>query len=203
MPESSHLPRSFFARSTLQVARDLLGARLVRLDGGMRLSGIIVEAEAYRSQEDLGCHARAGLTPRTRVMFGPPGHAYIYFTYGMHWMLNFVTEEQGFPAAVLIRALQPLEGLDRISERRNGQPASRWTDGPAKICQALAIDGGLNGSDLCASHAVLFVEEGFRIPDSAVTTGPRVGLNSVPEPWKSIPWRFMVKQGEFTPESTQ
>jgi DNA-3-methyladenine glycosylase len=198
MPESNRLARSFFERSTLQVARDLLGARLVRLQDGGRLSGIIVEAEAYRGQEDLGCHARAGLTPRTRVMFGPPGHAYIYFTYGMHWMLNFVTEEQGFPAAVLIRALQPCEGLDRIADRRDGQPPARWTDGPAKICQALDINGGLNGSDLCASQAALFVEEGFLIPDSAVTTGPRVGLNSVPEPWKSIPWRFLVKPNFFT-----
>jgi DNA-3-methyladenine glycosylase len=203
MPESSRLPRSFFARSTLQVARDLLGARLVRLQGGERLSGIIVEAEAYRGQEDLGCHARAGLTPRTRVMFGPPGHAYIYFTYGMHWMLNFVTEEPGYPAAVLIRALQPIEGLDRIAERRNGQPAKHWTDGPAKICRALDINGELNDSDLCASQAVLFVERGFSIPDLAVTTGPRVGLNNVPEPWKSIPWRFLVKGDYLSAPSTQ
>jgi DNA-3-methyladenine glycosylase len=136
-------------------------------------------------------------------MFGLPGHAYIYFTYGMHWMLNFVTEAQGFPAAVLIRALQPCEGLDRISDRRNGQPASHWTDGPAKICQALDIDGGLNGSDLCASQAALFVEQGLRIPDSAVTTGPRVGLNNVPEPWKSIPWRFLVRRDYFAPESAE
>jgi len=203
MPESSRVDRSFFDRPTLQVARDLLGSRLVRLQDGARLSGIIVEAEAYRGQEDLGCHARAGLTPRTRVMFGPPGHAYIYFTYGMHWMLNFVTEDQGFPAAVLIRALHPLQGLDVIAVRRNGQPPARWTDGPAKICQALDIDGTLNGVDLCASPAVLFVEAGPPIPDSAVTTGPRVGLTSVPEPWKSIPWRFSVKSDFFTPENSE
>jgi len=198
MPESSRVDRSFFERPTLQVARNLLGAHLVRLIDGIRVAGIIVEAEAYRGQEDLGCHARAGLTPRTRVMFGPPGHAYIYFTYGMHWMLNFVTEVQGFPAAVLIRALHPVQGLELIAARRNGQPPTRWTDGPAKICQALDIDGALNGVDLCASQAVLFVEVGTPIPDSAVTTGPRVGLTSVPEPWKSIPWRFCVKRSYFT-----
>ena len=198
MSESSRLDRSFFERSTLQVARDLLGIRLVRLQDGLRLSGIIVETEAYRGQEDQGCHARAGLTGRTRVMFDQPGHAYVYFTYGMHWMLNFVTEVTGFPAAVLIRALQPTEGLDLIAARRNGQPPARWTDGPAKICQALDIDGGLNGSDLCAEGAALFVEDGIQIPDLAVTTGPRVGLNSVPEPWKSIPWRFLVKPDFFT-----
>jgi DNA-3-methyladenine glycosylase len=203
MPESSRVDRSFFERPTLQVARNLLGTRLVRLQNGIRLVGIILEAEAYRGQEDLGCHARAGLTPRTQVMFGPPGHAYIYFTYGMHWMLNFVTEEQGFPAAVLIRALHPLQGLEVIAARRNGQPPARWTDGPAKICQALDINGSLNGVDLCASQAVLFVEAGPPIPDSAVTTGPRVGLNSVPEPWKSIPWRFSVNSGFFTTEKSE
>jgi DNA-3-methyladenine glycosylase len=118
-------------------------------------------------------------------------------------MLNFVTEEQGFPAAVLIRALQPREGLERIAARRNGQPPTHWTDGPAKICRALDIDGRLNGSDLCVPQAVLFVEEGALIPDSAVTTGPRVGLNNVPEPWKSIPWRFLVKRDYFTTESAE
>jgi len=192
MPESSHLDRDFFDRPTVQVARELLGMRLVRLEGDRRISGVIVEAEAYRGQEDQGCHARAGLTPRTRVMFGPPGHAYVYFTYGMHWMLNFVTERQGYPAAVLMRAVQPLDGLDIIAARRVGQPRPRWTDGPAKLCQAFGIDGSLNGLDLCSPGSPLFVELGDPIPDSGVTIGPRVGLNNVPEPWKSIPWRFLV-----------
>ena len=103
MPLVNPLNRDFYARPTLQVARELLGMRLVRLEGGARLAGLIVETEAYIGQEDLGCHARAGLTERNRVMFGPPGHAYVYFTYGMHWLLNCVTEAQGFPAAVLLR----------------------------------------------------------------------------------------------------
>src|SRR3970040_1161940 len=97
------LPRVFYDRPALQVARDLLGMRLVRYDQGQRIAGIIVETEAYRGEEDLGCHCKAGRTPRTKVMYGPPGHAYVYFTYGMHWMLNFVTQVQGFPAAGLIR----------------------------------------------------------------------------------------------------
>jgi len=197
MLESTRLPRDFFAQPTLQVARALLGTRLVRLGNGRRIAGLIVEAEAYRGEQDLGCHARAGLTPRTRLMFGDPGHAYVYFTYGKHWMLNFVTEAQGFPAAVLVRALLPVEGLDLIAARRDGQPAERWTDGPAKICQALAIDGRLNGLDLCAPQAVLFVEPGEAIPDERVTIGPRVGLKTVPEPWKSIPWRFRVSGIKF------
>jgi DNA-3-methyladenine glycosylase len=191
---ANRLSREFYERPTLQAARDLLGMRLVRLEDGRRLSGTIVETEAYTGEEDLGCHCRAGLTPRTRVMYGPPGHAYVYFTYGMHWLLNFVTEPAGCPAAVLVRAIHPEEGADLIAARRVGQPASRWTDGPAKICQALNIDRRLNGADLCAPDSELFVETGSPIPDSSVTNGPRVGLNTVPEPWKSVPWRFVVRR---------
>ncbi len=192
MFNSTRLSHEFFARPTLQVARDLLGARLVHQEGGKRVSGIIVETEAYRGKQDQGCHARVGRTPRTQVMYGAPGHAYVYFTYGMHWMLNFVTEPPGFPAAVLIRAILPQEGLEVIAKRRNGQPSKHWTDGPAKICQALGIDGRLNGHDLSAQEAELFVESGAPLADSCVTRGPRVGLINVPEPWKSIPWRFLV-----------
>ena len=198
MPESipmgAQIPREFYKRPALQVARDLLGMRLVRLEDGRRLSGRIVETEAYGGEEDLGCHCRAGLTPRTQVMYGPPGHAYIYFTYGMHWMLNFVVEPEGSPAAVLIRALSPEEGLDTVAARRVGQPSERWTDGPAKICKAFDIDRRLNGADLCASGAALFVTFGTPVPDSGVTIGPRVGLNTVPEPWKSVPWRFRARE---------
>jgi DNA-3-methyladenine glycosylase len=111
----------------------------------------------------------------------------------MNWMLNFVAEREGFPAAVLIRAIQPTEGIPLIAARRGSQPQVHWTDGPAKICQALAIDGDFNGSDLCTPEAEIFVEYGVPVPDQSVTTGPRVGLNTVPEPWKSIPWRFRVE----------
>jgi DNA-3-methyladenine glycosylase len=194
MPSSTRLPPEYFAQHTVDLARDLLGKRLVRLEGGMRLAGLIIEAEAYRGQEDLGCHAKAGLTPRTQVMYGPPGHAYVYFTYGMHWMLNFVSEPEGFPAAVLIRAIFPTEGVSLIAARRPGRPRSSWTNGPAKLCQAFGIDRALNGANLCTSNAVLFVETGEPIPDSSVTISPRVGLNNVPEPWKSIPWRFRISQ---------
>jgi DNA-3-methyladenine glycosylase len=194
MSGSERIARSFYNRPALQVARELLGTRLVRVDKGRRIAGIILETEAYRGEQDLGCHCRAGRTPRTQVMYGSPGHAYVYFTYGMHWMLNFVVEEEGFPAAILIRAIQPVEGENLIAERRGSQPHSRWTDGPAKLCQALDIDKRFNGADLCAPQARLFVEYGHSIPDARVTTGPRVGLNTVPEPWKSIPWRFLVEQ---------
>lgn len=184
------LPRSFFARPTLLVARGLLGQRLVRIQNGVRLAGIIVETEAYIGESDLACHAKAGRTPRTAIMYGPPGHAYVYFTYGMHWLFNCVTEREGFPAAVLVRAIRPVEGLAIMAQRRNGRPQRHWTDGPAKLCQALDINGSLNGQDLCAPDSPLFIEVGDPLPDSSVTTTPRVGLNTVPEPWKSKPWRF-------------
>jgi DNA-3-methyladenine glycosylase len=104
------LPHSFYNRPTLTVARELIGARLVRILDGVKLVGYITETEAYIGETDLACHAKAGLTKRTAPMYGPPGHAYVYFTYGNHWMLNAVTEKEGFPAAVLIRAIQPVEG---------------------------------------------------------------------------------------------
>ncbi len=193
MTSAQRLDRPFFSRPTLHVARELLGTRLVRLEEGERTAGIIVETEAYIGEEDLGCHAHAGLTPRTRVLYASPGRAYVYFTYGNYWMLNFVTEKEGFPAAVLIRGIVPTEGIERIATRRAGRPQKQWTDGPGKICIALSINRMQNDADLCAPEAVLFVEAGETIPDSCVTIGPRVGLNSVPEPWKSIPWRFLAR----------
>jgi DNA-3-methyladenine glycosylase len=192
MASTLQLPRSFFARPTLTVARQLLGQRLVRLEpDGMRLSGLIIEAEAYIGSQDLGCHAKAGRTARNAAMWGPSGHAYVYFTYGMHWMLNAVTEADGFPAAVLIRGLLPTEGLAAMRRRRGRLPLA---DGPAKLCQALDIDRSLDGDDLCGPQAQLFIEQRPQIPDSFVTTSPRVGLNTVPEPWKSKPWRFLVER---------
>jgi DNA-3-methyladenine glycosylase len=188
----NRLPYSFFARDTIVVAKDLLGKRLVREINGQRISGIITETEAYRGEEDLACHARSGLTKRTEVMFGPAGHAYIYFIYGMHWLLNFVTEEEGFPGAVLIRAIHPEEGLQTIAKRRNGQPHKMWTNGPAKICQALDIDGELNGLDVCDPNTPLYLELGENVNPHVIESSPRVGLNSVPEPWKTIAWRFVV-----------
>jgi DNA-3-methyladenine glycosylase len=183
------LPRQFYNRPTLAVARELIGARLVRILDGIKLVGLITETEAYISQNDLACHAKAGITPRTQVMFGEPGHAYVYFTYGNHWMLNAVTEREGFPAAVLIRAIQPIEGREIMSERRNG----RDTFGPGKLCQAMGITKRENGVDLAETSGGLWIETGIKVPHSLVTKGPRVGLNNTPEPWLSKPWRFLVK----------
>jgi DNA-3-methyladenine glycosylase len=193
------LARAFFSRDTCLVARSLLGKRLVRLEeNGARLAGFITETEAYIGSDDLGCHARAGRTARNASMWGPPGHAYVYFTYGMHWMLNIVTEQDGFPAAVLIRAIQPLEGLEVMQARRSGQPRHALTDGPAKLCQALNIDRSMDGYDLCQAKASLFIENEPDVPDSIVTKTPRVGLNHVPEPWRSIPWRYSVHASKLS-----
>lgn len=184
------LPRRFYDRPTLIVARELIGARLVRELRGRRLSGIITETEAYIGERDLACHARAGRTARTEIMYGPPGHAYVYFTYGNHWMLNVVTEQAGFPAAVLVRAIRPADGSEIMHRRRNG----RDTRGPGKLTQAMSITGVENGSDLTRTDAGLWIESGPAVPNSIVTKGPRVGLNTVPEPWKSKPWRFLVRE---------
>lgn len=183
------LPRDFYYRPTLQVARDLIGAIIFRIFDGVLLSGLILETEAYIGETDLACHAKAGRTPRTAVMYGPPGHAYVYFTYGNHWMLNIVTEREDFPAAVLIRAIQPVMGADIISQRRQG----RDTFGPGKLTQALGITKEQNGADVTAKADGLWIESGADIADAHVLKGPRVGLNKTPEPWLSKPWRFLVK----------
>ena len=192
----SILERDFYNRSALAVARDLLGCRLVRQFNGQRLAGLILETEAYQGEEDLGCHASVGKTPRTSVMYGPPGHAYVYFTYGMHWMLNAVTGQVDEPGAVLIRAIQPLEGQALMTENRPYKAGKRgWTDGPAKLTQALAIDKAFNTADLCTETDNLWIESGESIPESRVERSGRIGLNSVPEPWRSIPWRFNLLEG--------
>ena len=191
MPEI--LPSSFFDRDVLAVARQLLGMRLIRWVDGRRVGGTIVETEAYRGEEDLACHARHGRTPRTEVMYGPAGRAYVYFTYGMHWMLNCVTGPQGFPAAVLLRAIQPIEGLEMIGTQRAGRPVREWCNGPAKLTQSLVIDGGFNGVDLSSRDGNLWIEWGETAALESLVVGPRVGIGSVPEPWLSKPWRFRTK----------
>jgi len=197
-----HLSHDFFSQDTLTVARLLLGKRLVcRLDGH-RLAGCIVETEAYIGEEDKGCHASVGRTQRNEVMFGPPGHAYVYFTYGMHWMFNVVTEPEGFPAAVLIRALEPVEGIAIMACNRHGRDGVNLCSGPAKLTQALGITRALNGIDLCARGVELWIEDAPPIPDADIAIGPRIGLNNTPEPWKSILWRFYVRGNSFVSKLT-
>lgn len=188
----ARLPREFFDRDTLQVARDLLGQVLVRRLNGERISGRIVEVEAYIGEDDLASHARFGRTERNAAMYGPPGCAYVYQIYGLHHCLNIVTEREGFPAAVLIRALEPLEGLETMRARRGGLPDHLLTSGPARLCQAMGIDRALDKADLCAPDAVLFVEDGAPIPDDEVMTSPRVGVRGDRRA-RTVPWRFYVR----------
>lgn len=189
---SKPLDVEFYSIPASTVARSLLGMHLVRVLEGVRLVGRITETEAYRGEEDQACHARAGRTQRTAVMYGPAGRAYIYFTYGMHWMLNVVCEAPDFPAAVLVRGVQPLEGLEQIAQRRAGVPPRAWTDGPAKLCRAFGIDGSLNNLDLTAANGQLWIEAGQPTAEEQVISGPRVGIGYAGEPWLSMPWRFLL-----------
>ena len=194
---SLYLSRSFYVQPTLTVARQLLGARLVRREGDRRLSGYITEVEAYRGEEDLGCHAKAGRTPRTQVMYGPPGHAYVYFTYGMHWMLNVVTEEEGFPAAVLIRAVEPVEGIEVMRGWRGMEEKTLLCRGPARLTQAMNIRQPENGLDFCQTGSPLWIEAGAKANADEIAISPRIGLGNTPEPWLSKPWRFYLKDSPF------
>jgi len=184
------LVRDFYARDTLKVAGELLGQRLVRVIDGERLSGLIVETEAYIGEEDRACHASRGRTPRTEVMYGPPGHAYIYFIYGMHHCLNVVTDRMGFPAAVLIRGIQPQEGVEYMRRNRGFRPEGELTNGPGKLCQALAIDRSLNGLDLSQSD-LLFIEETAGVDLGEIEVTPRIGIPA-DEIAKRRPWRFLL-----------
>ena len=189
------LERSFFLRGTLTVARELLGQRLVRQSDGRRISGCIVEVEAYIGKVDTACHAHRGRTARTEVMFGPGGYAYVYFIYGMHYCFNVVTEREGHAAAVLVRALEPVEGLGLMREHRGGREGVQLTNGPAKLCYALAIDKSLNGADLVDGQA-LWIERDVTVADAEVTTGPRIGVRG-DERALTVPWRFWVKDSQY------
>jgi DNA-3-methyladenine glycosylase len=191
----NRLSRNFYERPTLEVARDLLGQRLVRVFNGQRLSGLIVEVEAYIGEEDRACHASAGRTPRNEAMYGPPGHAYVYLIYGLHHCLNVVTEAERFPAAVLIRAIEPAERMGVLRAHRPGRPDDQLTNGPAKLCQALAIDLRLNGADLCRGET-LFIEEGKHVAEDAIVATPRVGVRG-DELARTRPWRFYLQGNRY------
>lgn len=179
------LPPDFFARPALEVARDLLGRRLVSTVDGRRAEGRIVETEAYVGLDDPACHAarRIGRTARNEAMFGPPGTAYVYFIYGMHWCLNAVAARVGDPQAVLIRALEPLRGIEVMTERRGR--AGNLTRGPARLCQALGVEGTLNAHPLFA--APLWIEEGRPLAEDRVQVTGRIGIREASD-W---PLRFL------------
>jgi DNA-3-methyladenine glycosylase len=190
------LPRSFYARPTVTVARELLGCVLVRrLPDGDVLRARIVETEAYVGEEDKACHARAGRTPRTDVMYGPPGIAYVYLTYGMHYMLNAVTEPAGRPAAVLLRAAEPLRGIERMVRARGIAREHLLTSGPARLTQAFGLDLAHNRADLRGPD--LWIEAGAPVPDRDVATSARIGCQTAAPPWDRIPWRWYESGNRF------
>jgi DNA-3-methyladenine glycosylase len=188
------LPRSFYRRPTLVVARELLGAELVHETPEGTAAGMIVEVEAYLGPEDRAAHSYGGRrTARTEVMYGEAGHAYVFQTYGLHFCFNVVTVGPGVPQAVLVRALEPTRGLELMARRR-GVPAERATllcSGPARLCQALGITRAQYGLDL--TRPPLYICRGRSpVPEEAVARGPRIGVEYAGE-WRDRPWRFWVR----------
>lgn len=181
-PRSRVLPRVYFSRPTLQVARSLLGKYLVRRSGRRVFAGRIVEVEAYIGTEDRACHASKGRTARTEVMFGPAGFSYVYLIYGMYHCFNIVTERVGHPSAVLVRAVEDVGTQTLI-------------DGPGRVCRFLAIDRRLNRLDLTAGEALWVEDRGERTASSAITTGRRIGVDYAGL-WAKKPWRFRLTPGQ-------
>ena len=177
-------------RPAEQAAPRLLGCYLVRELRGKQLIGRIVETEAY-DQTDAASHSYRGQTPRTEVMFGPSGYLYVYFTYGMHYCMNVVVGGRGHGSAALIRALEPLEGIDVMSQNRHGLTGESLTNGPAKLCQALAIDRQWNGHDLREPPMQLVLQPAISPADIVQTT--RIGISRS----KDVPWRFYIKDNEY------
>jgi DNA-3-methyladenine glycosylase len=179
--------RDFFARSVHEVARELIGCEL-RVG---ETAGVIVETEAYDAT-DPACHAYIGRTARNEVLFGPPGHAYVYLSYGIHSLLNAVAEPEGSAAAVLIRALEPSDGIELMRERRGRKDTEELCSGPGKLTEALGVGLSLNGADLLAQPFELFSPDRERT-DIDVIAGPRIGITKAAE----LPWRYCVKGSRY------
>lgn len=181
------LDRAFFDRNTVEVAQELLGKKLVRVIGDSKIVALITETEAYRS-DDPACHAHRGKTERNAALFGPTGHTYVYFTYGMHFCVNIVAREHGCPAGgILLRALMPIEGIDIIKTFRP-KHTGPLLNGPAIITQALNIDRSHGGCDVTDSNSIITVEEGISIDPAAILATPRIGISQAQEK----PWRFLI-----------
>ena len=183
------LPRSFYARDTVDVARDLLGKLLVRRIDQKTISGIIIETEAYRYKDDQASHSFVGMTKRNKAMFGQVGMTYVYFTYGMHYCMNVVAKNDEYQAgAVLLRALMPREGIDFMIKQRKTALISNLTSGPAKLTQALQITKKQYGEDL-TKPSTLFITEGVKIKKSGVMERSRVGIKKATDKL----WNFTVQ----------
>jgi DNA-3-methyladenine glycosylase len=190
---SVRLPRAFYERPTLDVARDLIGKTLYRMSPEGMTAGVIVETEAYVAAIDPSAHGYRGKTQRNAAMFGPPGHAYVYFTYGMHFCLNVVTEAEDVAAAVLVRALEPVVGIEIMRRRRGQRIADRdLARGPGRLCAAMAIDNADNGQDLGGQALWIAETPGFPA-DAPVLATPRIGITQAAD-W---PWRFVLAGSEW------
>lgn len=186
------LPADFYSRETEVVSRELLGCVLECTTPEGKASGIIVETEAYIGEHDPACHAAAGRTKRTDPLYGRPGIAYVYFIYGMYWCVNAVTRAEGLPSAVLIRALEPLSGIDLMRQRRGRARSDReLTNGPGKLCIALGIGAAHNGASL--QRGGLVIREGERVAERDVVVAPRIGIKKAAD-W---PLRWFVRGNEF------
>ena len=191
------LPREFYTRSNvLTVARDLLGKLLVvPAEDGRRVSGMIVEVEAYRGPQDRASHAYGGRrTRRTETMYGVGGVAYVYFVYGMYYQFNVVSNVTDVPHAILVRALEPVEGIELMRERRHLHPDHNLTNGPGKLCIALGIDRALDNADLLGDR--VWLEEYERISPRRTARGPRIGIDYAQE-WIEKPWRFWIRDNSY------
>ncbi|HEX2910093.1 MAG TPA: DNA-3-methyladenine glycosylase [Chloroflexia bacterium] len=202
------LPQSFYTAHTLEISRQLLGKTLVcippdqegQADPACASAGIIVETEGYVGPEDPACHAYVGRTRRNDVMWGEPGRAYVYFTYGNHWMINAVTGPDGYAAAVLIRALEPILGIEQMRERRGlhrlkGKPEDRnLTNGPGKLCQAMGIDGSYNGQSLGGPRLYLTdTPAQLALPPFEIVESTRIGISRGVD----LPWRYYVRGNRY------
>lgn len=187
------LPRTFYIQPTEEVAKQLLGKFLVHHVAAGSLVGRIVETEAYLGPHDLACHAAKGRTKRTEVMFGAAGHAYVYFVYGFYNMLNLVTEAKDYPAAVLIRAVEPVRGIEHMKQNRKSDLLHNLASGPGKLCQAFAIDRSLNGADVCGK--ALYLEDRGE-PTPKFDAKPRIGVDYAGK-WKDKRLRFVVRDSKF------
>ena len=197
MPKSAKLPREFYLRpDVLTVSRDLLGKLLV-VPGpnGERVSGMIVEVEAYRGPEDRASHAYGGRrTKRTETMYGTGGVAYVYFVYGMYYQFNVVSNVAGIPHAILVRALEPVEGIEIMRERRHPHPDHNLTSGPGKLCIAMGIDRQLDAADLLGNQ--VWLEDYEPISPRRIARGPRIGIYYA-ENWIDKPWRFWIRANSY------
>ena len=184
------LPRSFYSREPALVAHALIGKRLIRILDGMTVVCRIVETEAYRGGADAASHAFRGPTARNFPMFGPPGHTYVYFIYGVHWMFNIAAHPAGTPGAVLIRAVEPQSGLDLLRRRRGSRRYGDLTNGPAKLAQALELTSDQNDLDLCARSEITIADGALGIGET-IATGPRIRVPGG-EDAQARPWRFWI-----------